>query len=308
VVWIRYTKPNHEIIVLCGVLLDGEIEMSEIDMKRKPTAIVIILALVMVLAGCGNGGATPALDEAKVMAFEAYSEIMRNISIEGLEYGAFDIDFEIELRSLTTRYDADNIITNSSGNMRMIVDGNELRFAMIVTTVMDASEMDFGDDDELDLLFSEPILMEAFIRSYDGELVEYHMAMNGEELSTTPSELHVDLINLSVADSLNIPTFNIDAINAVEIEEAFGNTVISMILDEEQLLEFMFKVMNIFLEETEDAFEDFILTIVVDSNKNPISMTMEMGVAVDFNYAFYEIQKILRFTFNGFGDDVQIMM
>jgi len=294
-------------------------------MKRKITVILLILTLMLTMVACGNGndgndGNGNGNDagvinqdtdnvELEIAAFDAYTEIMRRLSLEDVEQGAFDIDFVMDMNMSML---GEHFSTVSEGSIKMMVDGNEARMAMTMIT-------------DMAMLGLPPMVLEMYVMTYDNEFVEFSMVMDGEDISAMlPPEMLGDMAGDMVDNVLGMPEFDMDAFRSVEIEQVGGNTVINMVLQGEELSEFIMQTMEDELAmldvlglEMNFDFSDIVMTIVADSNNNPISMTMDMEMRMSFGgdlegeleeLADEEmiIHVVTVYTFNGFGEDVQI--
>ena len=296
-------------------------------MKKKLSVILLALVLVFAIAACGNdttpdvpdpAPAAPAPDIApdtddnpEAMAFEAYSEIMQLLSLEAGDSGAFDIDFVMEM---DMDFMGESISSVSTGNMQMIVDGDNVRMAMVMGT----------DMAELGL---ESMNMEMLMVVEGNVATELRMSINGDDFSEMfPPEMLEDMIEGMLDDAFNMPEFGIEALRSAEIEQAGGNTEIHMVLDGQLLGDFVSSVMEDSLAmlgglELGMNFDisDVIMDIVVDNAGNPLTMTMEMEMQMGFGDDLAEeleelageemsIRLVSTYIFNAFGDNVEAIV
>ena len=281
-------------------------------MKKKFSVILLALILIATLAACGGSpAAAPELDPETV-AFETYTDLMQRLSFEGEEFGAFDIDIVMDM---DMSFFGEHIHSVSVGNIQMIVDGDNLQMAMVMETDMS----DLG---------LPPVVIEMYMEVEGDNLVELRMIVDGDDVSDLlPAEMLEDMVEEMVDDAINMPEFDLDAFQTVEIEEVDGNTVTRMVLDGEMLGAFVTDAMEDQLAmldglgglEMDFATEDVLVTIVTDSAGNPISMTMEMEMRMGFGGDLAEeleelmgeemvIRSVIVYTFNGFGESVEIML
>ena len=277
-------------------------------MKKKLGAILLALALLVTLAACDSTPAPPA--DPETVAFETYTGIMQRLSLEDEETGAFDIDFVMEM---DMSFLGEEIHSVSNGNMQMIVDGDHVQLAMTMET-------DMGE------LGLPPVVMEMYMVVDGDSLTELRMIVDGDDVSDMfPVEMLEDLAGDMFDDAINMPEFDMDAFQSVEIEEVDGNTVMHMVLDGEELSEFVNAAMEDQMAMLGDLgvemnvdIADILMTIVADSNENPISMTMEMEMRMDFGDDLADelaelageemvMRMVMVYTFNGFDDNVEIM-
>ena len=135
-------------------------------MLKKIGTMLLVLVMIVGLAACGGSPAPEPQPEPAELAFASYSHILEQLSIEAGQSGAYDIDMVIVM-DMTAGGETFHIIT--SGNMRMIVDGDAMQAAVVMETDMG----DFGS-----------VTMELYIAALDGELTESRMVIDGEEIPT----------------------------------------------------------------------------------------------------------------------------
>jgi len=292
-------------------------------MKKRLIKTIFILTLVFAVTACSNGNGNnngigdvitpPEHGDAEIRAFHVYSELMQMLSLEDVDFGAFDADFDINMHMNMFGEDAN---FNSNGNIRTIVENEHMQVAMIVTTYI----TDLGEHE------LEPVTVELYMRTYSGGIADFHMAMGGEDLSTTfPTEMLEDMADAVISDAMNIPRFDINAVWEASIQEASGNTSVAMIVTSDEITNFMLEAMQMDSQlamweqwglDVDMNFGEFLMTITVDENNIPLFMTMEMGMSVHFDeqvtagFDSHEtvVNAVITYTFNGFGDDVRIMM
>jgi len=287
-----------------------EIRKEESEMKKKLGTILLALILLATLAACGSSTPTPALD-VETVAFETYTGIMQRLSLEDKETGAFDIDFVMEM---DMSFLGEEIHSVSNGNMQMIVDGDHLQLAMTMETDMSA-------------LGLPPMVMEMYMVVEDDSLTELRMIVDGDDVSEIfPTEMLEDMADDMFGDAISMPEFDMDAFQSVEIEEVDGNTVIHMVLDGEELSEFVSAAMDDQLAmldgfgvEMHIEIADILMSVTVDENENPVYMTMEMEMRMGFGDDLADelaelggeemvIRMVTVYTFNGFDDSVEITL
>ncbi|MCL2563832.1 MAG: hypothetical protein FWE08_07345 [Oscillospiraceae bacterium] len=260
-------------------------------MLKKLGAILLALLLVVSLAACGTTEPEP-IDPAE-QAFETYSYIMERMSFGPNHTGAYDIDFTMQM---DMTFDDETISTVVSGNMKMIVEGED---TAEVSMIMELSD---GWD---------TFTAELYMAIEDGELTAARFAIDGEEF---PEDLLAqDMLQDIVDDAFDVPDVDFEAFTSVEIEEVDGNTVMHIVLDGQMLRDFVLESMDEQIGaladmEMEIVIEDVLMTIVTDSDYNPLSMTMEMSMHMEFEGEAFSMDMISEFVFNGFDDNVEIFV
>ena len=296
-------------------------------MLKKFGAILIVLILVVSLAAC-NRGTTPtepaevrnqpetsteteveteaeAYDEtepetfeqtdAMVAAYEMYSQILQRLSFgDQNPSGAFDVDIAMEIEM---SMDGEVLVMTSTGNMQTIVDGENMKSVMVMET-------DMGELGSMD--------MEMYMVIEDNVLTEFGFYMDGMDMSAfIPMEVMQEMMD----DTLNIPVLEMEGLLSAEITEIAGNTVVNLVLDGQMYTEFMMDIMGSMLDGMLEELgsmdfaievDDIAITIVVDSNDNPVSMTMEMHMQMEIDGETLVMSSITEYTFNAFDDDVEI--
>ena len=207
----------------------------------------------------------------------------------------------------------DYVHSISSGNIRMIVDGEVTQMFMLMET--DMSELDLP-----------PMVMELFMEVDGTSVTDMRIAIDGEDFSDLfPQDMMEEMFDDLLDSAINMPELDMEAFLSAEVEEVDGNTVISMVLDGEAMGAFVAASMEEQLAmmgdipglEMEFSFEDIIVSIVADAAGTPLSMTMEMEMRIGFgddldpDLAELEgeemfIRSVTVYTFNGFGDSVEI--
>jgi len=296
-------------------------------MKKKLSLILLALALVFAIAACGDTASTPAPDtdanydtttdaapelaNPEEKAFEIYNNIMQMLSLDAGQSGAFDIDFVMDMDMSVF---GEAIHSVSTGNMQMIVDGDNAQLAM--TMITDMSE--FGMD---------PMVMEVFMTVEDNLATELRMTLDGEDLSEMlPLEMLEDMVDNMLEDAISMPEFGIEAFQSAEITEIGNNTSIHMVLDGQELSSFISSAMDDSLEmlvglnlDMSFDFSDVVITLLIDADENPISMTLEMEMTMGFGEDLADeleelageemfIRSVIEYTFNAFGDNVEITL
>jgi len=270
-------------------------------MKKKFIAVLLALALIAALAACGGSAPDP-----EAVAFETYTGIMQRISLEEEESGAFDIDFAMEMEMT---FLGDTMRSFSSGNMQMIVDGDNMQMSMLAETDM----RDMG---------MPSTVMEVFMETEGDRLVGLRMIIDGQDVSSMfPAEMLTDMVD----DAINMPEFDMEAFKSVEIEEVDDGSLIHMVLDGQEIGDFVTSAMEDYMSmmdalgvEMAIDIPDILMTILVDNAGNPISMDMEMEMRMGFGddlaaeLAELEgeemvIRMVVEYTFNGFDENVELM-
>lgn len=274
---------------------------------KKITALLLVLVLIIGLTACSGSSQAPV--EPETVAFEAYVELLERMSFEAGQSGAYDIDITMEMEM---HFLGEVIDSFSSGNMQMVVDGDRAEVQMILET--DMSQMGLPN-----------MVMEIYMLMDGEEILELGMYIDGVDFADVfPADMLEDMIDSMIDEAANMPEFDYTAISSATIVEADGTREIHMVLDGEMLGSFITQAMEdqlaMFDElgdiELEFGFEDIIMIIVEDSQGNPISMTMDMGMTMVFGGELAELDDIAgeemrmrtvtTFVFNGFGDSVQI--
>ena len=262
-------------------------------MLKKFGTILLALVLIASLAACGGGTAT--VDPAE-RAFETYSNIMQRLSIQPGHSGAYDIDFVMDMDMTIL---GETIETTSTGNMRMIVDGDDAEMSM--TMYMDMGGLGSTS-------------MEMYIAIEGGSLSTMQILMDGEEfpqefLSPEMEAMFQDMFD----DMLNVPEIDgMEDFTSVEIEEVNGQTIMHIVLDGESFSEFVLAAMEdelaMFGLDMDMTIEDIYMTIVTDSEDNPLSMSMEMHMHMEIDGEEISLSTNIEMFFNAFGDSVEIEM
>ena len=263
-------------------------------MLKRIGALLLVLTLLMSFAAC-----TPAPEpEPEEVAFEAYSHIMQHLSIgPGLEMasGAYDMDFVMQI---DMRFLGEEVSQASSGNIKMIVDGDNMESAM--TMYVDMGELGSS-------------VVEMYMALEGTTLTEMQVIVDGEEMPAEffPQEMFQEMLD----SAANVPDFHKDALLSAEIEEVGENSVMHMVLDGQMLADFVMDSMDDMLASLgEDAvdmnveIEDIVMTITTDSDDNPLAMTMEMHMQMEVEGEEVEMSISMEYTFNAFGEEVEVEM
>ena len=260
-------------------------------MIKKLRAILLTLVLVLALAACA---ATPTTPPPETRAYELYSRITQLMSFgEDNPSGAYDIDFvmDIEMHMFGEVFNM-----SSTGNMQMVVDGQDMRSVMVM-------ESDMGDLGRMS--------MEMYMVFEDNSLTELGFTVDGVDMSEV---IPKDMVREMLDGTINMPPLEMEGLTSAKVEEVDGNTVVHLVLDGQMFTEFMVETMDGMMEAMLGGIdlmdftievEDINMTIVVDSNDNPISMTMEMNMQVEIDGETLIMNSTTEYTFNAFGDDVQ---
>jgi len=259
-------------------------------MMKKLGTILLALVLIVTLAACGAGQQpAPPQTDPKADAFETYTRIMQQMNIVPGQDGAYDIDFTM---ILDMEFMGEVIQAITTGSIQAIVEGDIMRSFMVM-------EMDMG------ALGST--VMEMYMEMEGTSFTEIRMTVDGMEI---PSELIMpEMLEGMFEDAINMPDVSEEAFQSVEIEEVDGNTVMHIVLDGALLMDFamdtaadMLADMGMEMDITIEG--DVPMTITVDANGNPISMTMEMHMTMVVEGEEMTMGMISEFFFVAFGDDV----
>ena len=271
---------------------------------KKLLALLLVFALLFTLTACGGSGPDP-----EEVALEAYADILQRLSFEDGENGAYDIDFTIEM---DMSFMGEDVSSVSNGNIRMIIDGEIVEMFMLMD--MDMSELGAPNS-----------IMEMYMLVDGDQLLDMSVIVDGMDLSDMfPEDMLEDMFGDVMDDTVSVPDFEKEALEWVEINEIDGNTEIRMLLDGDSLGAFIAESMEAQLADLTEmdglelvyGFEDVLIIILLDSEDNPLSMTMEMDMSIVFHTDVpmlaeldgekMSMRTVSTFTFNGFGESVQI--
>ena len=265
-------------------------------MLKKLGAILVVAVLIVSLAACA-GTPTPVPVDPETRAFEMYTEIMQRLSFgEDNPSGAYDIDVVMDMEM--TMF-GETISVTSTGNLQMVVDGDNSKSVMIMTS-------DMGELGTME--------MEIYMVIEDNTLTEFGFFVDGEDMSAF---IPMDMMQAMMDDAINMPDLYMEGLTSVEIDEVDGNTVMHLVLDGEMFTDFMMETMDgmmegMFAELGQMDFaievEDIKITIVVDSADNPLSMSMDMQMSIEVEGETLDMVAVIEYTFNAFGDDVNIVL
>jgi len=268
-------------------------------MLKKLGSLLLVLVLLVTLAACAGIPGGGASADPTTLAFERYSHILEQMSVGPGESGAYDVDFSMVM---DMRFLGEVVHTVSSGNMKMLVDGDNVQTSMVM-------DMDMGE--------LGTAVMELYMAMEGDTITEMFMSVDGTEI---PSEfVDPDMLEDMFGDAVNMPQVNMDAFLSVEIEEVDGNTLMHVVLDGQMLADFALAATGDMLVELgfdmDVEIEDVFMTIVSDSDGNPLSMTMDMNMQMSFEGEGFEeldgevmtIEMTSEFIFNGFGNSVQMV-
>jgi len=191
-------------------------------------------------------------------AFDEYIRILRLLNT-----GSYDLDFytSIDINTtiawLSTR-------TDSSGNMRVIVDGNTTR------TIMDM-ETDMGG-----ILGSSRTFMD--VTMVGDDVTDIFVTVNGINMSWA---FGVNEMRELMGSTVNMPEITIDVIRTAEITvEPDGFRTITIVADGMAMLDFIEDYVDVSLAATDMYMADVHITIGTDSRGTPVFMDMEMFMSV----------------------------
>ena len=259
-------------------------------MLKRLTALLLALFLIATLAACGGSTEPEPAADPSALAFESYSQLMQQLSVGPGQSGAYDMDFTMEI---DMTFMGEREIMLSSGNMRMIVDGDNIQSYMVMET-------DMGE--------LGTMVMELYMAMEGTTVTELRMIVDGMEL---PSEfLEQEMLEELFEGAVSMPDVEEEAFLSVEVEEVGGNTVMHILLDGQFLLDFalasagdMFADLGV---EMDITLGDVPMSITLDSDDNPLSMTMDMHMTMAFEGEEIVMNMTSEFVFNAFGDSVVI--
>ena len=270
---------------------------------------LLILTLVVLLAACSESTidetAVPedaeiqldAASDSHLLVLETYQDMMQRLTIGSGDTGAYDIDFSV-ITNMELQGEG-SIIISTSGNMKMIVDGDDMQAAVIMH-MMHVAGFGFGSN-----------ILEMYIEVEDGE-TQFSVFFDGEEFSL-PLETAEDLFEEVSDDILDIPEIELKAIQAVEIEEVDDTRVMHVVLDGRTLTDFALDSMGEMLEHLGEPGVDFAfflddvqMTIVTDHANNPLSLTREMQLWIDVKGEELVVSETSEYIFHAFGAAVEI--
>ncbi|MCL2568877.1 MAG: hypothetical protein FWE12_05510 [Oscillospiraceae bacterium] len=263
-------------------------------MMKKIGAILLVLLLVVTLAACGGGTTAtptpPAVQDPQEHAFEAYLQIMNSMNLGPGQDGAYDLEFTMDM---TMDFMGETIHSVTHGHMQMIVEGEIARSFMVMEMDMDA----FGTT-----------TMEMYMAMEGTSFTEIRMIVDGQEI---PSEfLLPEMLEGIFEDAMNMPDVEAEAFLSAEIEVIDGYTHMHVVLDGQLMMDFAMAAVDGMLADLgmdlEITMGDVPMTIIVDANDNPVSMTMEMDMTMIFDGEEMTMTSVSEFIFIAFGDDVVI--
>jgi hypothetical protein len=230
---------------------------------------------------------------AAVIAFEAYSRILDQLQT------SYDVDFV----TITDIYfDGEAITSIIEGNVNVTVDGD---------TVYTSLTVDMGE------------LMEDLLGGILGSTAALHMVTVGNEVTSlrlliggwdVPLDMFAgigDGLGMfdvdEIADILQfaeLPDIDIDSILSVEIEEDRDTVTINMTIGGQATLDLAFSMIddNIQDEDFILDLDDIQLTIVTDSDGNPLTVAMTMGMSYEFDGSVFRIKNSSEFIFNAVSE------
>ncbi|MCL2828452.1 MAG: DUF4366 domain-containing protein [Oscillospiraceae bacterium] len=272
-------------------------------------AILLLFAMSMALVACTEEPATDDVyndvnvppyydvDVDAVLALQAYEDAMQRLAIEPGASGAYDIDFSV--RRNMEFLDEGSIAMHTSGNIKMIVDGDDMQ-AAIIMHMIHAAGFGFGSN-----------ILEMYIEIEDGEM-QFFVFFDGEEIPLPPATAE-DLFEEVSDDILDMPEIELEAVRTVEIEEVDDTRVMFVVLDGRTLTDFALESMGDILEDLGEPGVDFAfflddvqMTIVTDLASNPLSLATDMQLWVDIEGEELVVSETSEFIFHAFGADVEI--
>ena len=217
-------------------------------------------------------------------------QIMQAMNLAPGQDGAYDLEFTMDM---TMDFMGETIHSVTHGHMQMIVEGEIARSFMVM-------EMDMG-------AFGTTT-MEMYMAMEGTSFTEIRMTIDGEEI---PSEFIMpEMLEGMFEDAMNMPDVDEEAFLSAEIEVIGGYTHMHIVLDGQLMMDFAMAAVDGMLAdlgmELEITMGDVPMTIVVDADKNPVSMTMEMDMTMIFDGEEMVMTSFSEFIFIAFGDDVVI--
>ena len=259
-----------------------------LHLLKRIGAILLALVLIASFAACAQ---SPTTVDPEALAFESYSQILQQMSVSPGQSGAFDIDFIMVMDMI---FEDDTMHSVSTGNMTAVVDGDTMRTSMVMETDMGA----LGS-----------MLLEIYMAVEGTTVTAMYMAIDGEEFPT--DFLTPELLDEMLENAVNMPDVDEEAFLSVEMEEIDGNTVLHIVLDGQMLMDFALATMGDALGdlgfEMDLTIGDMPMTIVLDSDGSPLSMTMDMTMEMVIDGEEMISHSVSTFTFNAFGDGVEIV-
>jgi len=255
---------------------------------KRILSISLVCLMLCLLAACGTApsaedGHTDANGNAEVAggtdaAFASYTSLTEKLNAAAGEDAQYDIDMVIETNM---KFGDESFETTINGNMKMKMEGDAVWYSMT---------MDMGEGG----------IMEIYS---DGERV--YCTLDGEEQVLEMSDM-LDQID----SSLNLPEFEKNAIKSCESENVDGGVRTDMVIDGEEMTQFIDEIMGALTEllgeDSEIMIDDIALSILTDNDGNP--MEMEMGLNMKMGFAGQEIEMDAnyKYIFNKIGSGVEI--
>jgi len=263
--------------------------------KKFMTALLAfaLLTLPITLVACGDndGNVVDPPDNTETLAaFAAYSDIMSRMTVGDGQSGAVDVDFTMDVEVIAQ---GQTINMTTNGNSITIADGNDIHSAMVM-------EMDMG---------FTTTTMEMYMEINADGVTAMSILIDGVEMGEMFSQKEFDDI---LDSAVNMPELTLNMFLSATIEESGDHTVMRAVLAEQALTDFFMSSMDgmtDMLGEVDDFsmdIDDVYLTIVADSDNNPLSMTMDMAMNITAEGETVKMRMETLHTFNAFGDDVEI--
>ncbi|MCL2546231.1 MAG: hypothetical protein FWE06_03415 [Oscillospiraceae bacterium] len=263
--------------------------------KKFMTALLAfaLLTLPITLVACGDndGNVVDPPDNTETLAaFAAYSDIMSRMTVGDGQSGAVDVDFTMDVEVIAQ---GQTINMTTNGNSITIADGNDIHSAMVM-------EMDMG---------FTTTTMEMYMEINADGVTAMSILIDGVEMGEMFSQKEFDDI---LDSAVNMPELTLNMFLSATIEESGDHTVMRAVLAGQALTDFFMSSMDgmtDMLGEVDDFsmdIDDVYLTIVADSDNNPLSMTMDMAMNITAEGETVKMRMETLHTFNAFGDDVEI--
>jgi len=222
--------------------------------------------------------------EAAAIAFEAYTELWERMSGANVSY---DIDFAMFMEM--SMDDGFSMSFPSSGNMRLVLDGDTLQSSMTMSVPM------LGE-------------MAVYLEMTGNEVTFMRQSVDGSEIDIFEIDDLLDMMNSTV----DMPDIDFDAVIYADVETMGGMTIITMLLDGQAIIDFALASVEDQLGELGAhmtmTLADMPITIVKDSGGNPMSMEMGMDMTVEADGEAIHLRVTTEFVFNAFGGGVIVAM
>ena len=257
-------------------------------MLRKNLVVILVFVILFIITSCGATQAETTPIGEDIQALDVYADVWQKLSVGPGQAGAFDVDF---VMVTDTSFSGETMSMTASGNMALEAQDNRVRLLMF---------MDMGELGTSEIYFDMGL---------DGdEISSLLMLIDGEEI---PGEFFDMQDLMGVIGTINVPDLDTSGFISSEIIfEADGNTIIDLVFDGQNLVEFalgeMAELYGILGMNMEFFIEDMPVRIVLDENNIPQSMTMHMTMTVEYEGEAIHTTNNTTYVFNAFGGDVVI--